>query len=72
MKKHIREFSSLHFNGFLEVLKEMLANGSTIKLRGVVLRSRFIHSFPWPLFSIVIVAVAALVYEQEAARSQFL
>jgi hypothetical protein len=52
MKKHIWEFSSLHFNEFLEVLKETLANGSTIKLHGLVLRSRFIHSFPWPLFSL--------------------
>ena len=70
MKKHIWEFSSLHFNEFLGRAQRDVSEWIDDKAPRLGVSLAFYTLLSLAPLLIVIVAVAALVYGQEATRSQ--
>jgi len=68
--RHVREFSSLHFKEFLELLKETVGEWLDDKAPHLGASLAFYTLLSLAPLLIVVVAVAALVYGQEAARGQ--
>jgi membrane protein len=68
--RHVREFSSLHFKEFLELFKETVGEWLDDKAPRLGASLAFYTLLSLAPLLIVIVAVAAIVYGQEAARGQ--